>query len=184
MPNRLPVLSRFDMIFTKAANPPADLTQVVVTGKTVRVFQQGATVSTNNTPGNLHFVVNAENTVNVFHTGAAVKTTGVMGVNGVDAKSLSVTGISPPGSLAPWLKLKNTSGQVLDLNGLDRLHVVTPSTGFWNNPLQTGPLSVLITDLNGRAVGYVADYRYDIALVLDVNAPEMYIDLVGSWVMR
>jgi hypothetical protein len=193
-PNRVPSLELLDMVITQARNPPQDLTVAAVANAQVLLYAQGATVAENKfldgftppgPPGH-----GSEWDVKVHHTGGVVAQLpgGVMGQvwrNGDPAYIAMITKVTQ-GS-PPIVRMYNNSrpGGFWLMAG-DRLVVVEPETQWYTDPRGlNGAGNGATTNTQGRVRGYVRDLRYDLLVPSGVaDAPRIYQDLVGGFVMR
>lgn len=183
MPNRLPVLRQYVIMVWKNRGAGSDNVQVVAANAPVRICAQGATVSEPFDPTPIDD--DGERVVYVHHVGAAA-VPGMLGVNGDSTLSLSVLAVSDASVSTPWIKVKNVTGDPITLSLGCRLHVVAPAVMFYADALGTVALGSVLyaSSETGRASGYVAELRFDVFVDGVPDAPRMYIDQVGSYVLR
>lgn len=195
--NRIAVLRHLDLICLKKSGSQSDSPMVPMTGVSVAVAKQGATIS-----GSTGITINGTGdvTVPVFHTGSCVAggtltyfpippvtsagylLTIVSAVSNTAAPYIVVQGASPgqyPFTMPPGTRLIfNASG---------------PVALIYPDPLGKGiPETYLTVDaygiargVGGRPGGYIKEYRFDVHY--DAGGSEgrrIFPDLEGSWVMR
>lgn len=176
-----PVLKRFDTVVYK----PQDLVGgpvVVAPGVVLRFYAQGATVSENtdildnSTPF----------TIKVYNKGAIALNDQLL-VEGIPPAStlLPVDGIDDVYRVLTVVNLLPVSGTTYQAALGKRLVLVSKPLAPYLDPLGTAePLSSLTTDTNGRARGYLRNFRFDYTATLDPNNPIVFHDAEGSFAMR
>jgi hypothetical protein len=190
--SRPPILARFDVqvLKNKSSNDPAQ----VPASATIRFFQQGATHSgpPETVPYGGPEVPNPPppTGIPVFHQGR-LQIDDFVQVDAATTLVLTVTGIDLGNPNAPVVYVVNTTvaGGVAMASGARLLRktgnaiVYLDATGAV--PGGPAPVSFLTTNAStGRAVGYVAAYRYDYTVTGSGVLPRVHVDAVGSFVLR
>lgn len=181
MPTSQPVLKHFDMHVYRNKTT-VDTAQVPASG-TIEIYRAGTTVRT------LVTVPDTSSDPNPVPTTVDVYTPEVLEIGdrlqaGVDVAKILVVGwVDIPNR---QIGVTNDTGASITLAALSRLVQTTTRPSFFSDPVGTVSLGTAIATnpTNGRASGYVKEYKYDFIIRVSPFPARLVTDAEGAFVMR
>lgn len=173
---RLPTLKRFDVTVWKRTSV-SDAAQVPAQS-TVRFYRQGATVKT----ANELLPVPDEIELETYDIGS-IAFPALLQARTDPALVMQVVSTD---RLAGKIRVVNASGTTINLAIGDRLVNTSDPPSIFRDPLGQSAIGTSIDTpaATGRAVGYLAEFRFDYIIEVSTSDRRLYPDAEGSFEMR